>query len=101
VGLKGEKLQEIDQLSKGALSDVVRRYDFKGSKGSVQSVWFGHEIKYLAVVGLGKLQEATAGSQSDFSVWRSFGKSIASLRKSLKASKIGVSLSQQVSDRRV
>jgi leucyl aminopeptidase len=98
VGLKEGKLQEIDQLSEGALSDVVRRYDFKGSKGSMQSVWFGREIKYLAVVGLGKLQEATGGSQSDFSVWRSFGKSIASLKKSLKASKIGISLSQQISE---
>lgn len=96
VELKGKKLLEIDQLSKGALSDLIRRYDFKGSKGSVQSIWFGHEIKYLAVVGLGKLEEATAGSQSDSSVWRLFGKSIASLRKSLKASKIGVSLSQPV-----
>lgn len=81
-------LQEIDNALNGLLSDLTKEEEFTGKVGKhVVARVPGKSFKRIALVGLGKIENAGVGGS-----WKAFGGIIASLAKQSKASSAAVSV---------
>jgi leucyl aminopeptidase len=92
AAIKSDALRALDAALGGALADIVALHDFRGKRGSAQTVRAGTSARFVTLVGLGAAEAASTEGDWGPCAWLELGAAVATAAKANKAVRAAVTL---------